>query len=280
MSADTTSIGRMLLAAGRLKQADIDRITQHQKTSDQPFGEAGIQLGLINRADLDLALARQFDYPYLQANDTTVKPEVVVAFKPFSPAGENLRALRSQLMLRWYNHTLQRKVLAVCSPNVGDGRSFVAANLAVVLAQQGQKVLLVDANLRNPMLEQWFPAAKGPGLSAALAERTGPDTWVHLGGIPGLAVMVAGPQAPNPLELLGRPAFERVLQAATQAFDVVVLDTPAGQAYADAEVVAARAGTAVLVARQNRTHVNHSAHLAKRLQDSGVALVGAVLNGA
>ena len=173
MSTDTTSIGRMLLAAGRLSQADIERITQHQQKSGLPFGEAALALSLITREDLDRALSRQFDYAYLQPSDTTVKPQVVVAFKPFSPIGENLRALRSQLMLRWYNHTLQRKVLAVCSPNAGDGRSFVAANLAVVLAQQGQKVLLVDANLRKPVLDQWFPAAKAPGLSAALAERMG-----------------------------------------------------------------------------------------------------------
>lgn len=280
MSTDTTSIGRMLLAAGRITQADTERITQLQQKSGQPFGEAAIELKLITREDLDRALSRQFDYPYLQPGDTSVKPQVVVAFNPFSPTGENLRALRSQLMLRWYNHTQQRKVLAVCSPGAAEGRSFVAANLAVVLAQQGQKVLLVEANLRNPVLDQWFPSTKGPGLAAALAERSAPNTWLAVGSMPGLSVLVAGSQPPNPLELLGRPAFEQVLQAATQAFDVVVLDTPAGQAYADAEVVAARAGTAVLVARQNRSQVKAGADMAKRLQDSGVNLVGAVLNGA
>ena len=97
-------------------------------------------------------------------------------------------------------------------------------------------------------------------------------------GLPGLSVLPAGAVPPNPQELLGRTAFGELLQTASQQFDVVIIDTPAGGDYADAEIIASRAGAAVLVARKNKSLVPQATLLARRLQDSGVALVGSVLN--
>jgi receptor protein-tyrosine kinase len=96
--------------------------------------------------------------------------------------------------------------------------------------------------------------------------------------LPGLVVLPAGAQPPNPQELLGRSAFAQLLQDACAQFDVVLIDTPCGSEYSDGEIIAARAGAALLVARRNQTLVPEARELGTRLQDGGVALVGVVLN--
>ena len=93
-------------------------------------------------------------------------------------------------------------------------------------------------------------------------------------------MLPAGATPPNPQELLGRPAFGDLLRIASQQFDVIIIDTPAGSDFADAEVTAARAGAALLVARKHQSLAPQANQLGRRLQDSGVALVGSVLNDA
>jgi len=123
-----------------------------------------------------------------------------------------------------------------------------------------------------------FKLGKSAGLSGILAGRAGLEAIQPVPGLPGLSVLPAGAVPPNPQELLGRTAFGELLQTASQQFDVVIIDTPAGGDYADAEIIASRAGAAVLVARKNKSLVPQATLLARRLQDSGVALVGSVLN--
>ena len=277
------SIGDILVATGRLSPDDLQKILESQKRDQLPFGEAAIALKKLTKDDIDFALSKQFDYAYLSPQDSSVSPQLVAAYKPFSRVGENLRAVRSQLMLRWFNGDTLNKVLAVVSPGTGDGRSFVAANLAIVFAQQGQRTLLIDADLRaqpDSGQQALFKLGRSAGLSGILADRAGLEVAQLVPGLPGLAVLPAGAVPPNPQELLGRPAFGQLLLAATEQFDVVLIDTPAGSSYADAEIIAARAGAAIVVARANQSLVPQATQLCKRLQDGGVALVGSVLNDA
>jgi protein-tyrosine kinase len=111
-----------------------------------------------------------------------------------------------------------------------------------------------------------------------LAGRAGLEAAQSVPGLPGLSVLPAGAVPPNPQELLGRAAFGELLRAASQQFDVIIIDTPAGGTYADAEIIASCAGAALMVARKNKSLVPQATLLARRLQDSGVALVGSVLN--
>jgi receptor protein-tyrosine kinase len=277
------SIGDILVDTGRLSPDDLQKILESQKRDKLPFGEAAIALKKLTKDDIDFALSKQFDYAYLSPQDSSVSPQLVAAYKPFSRVGENLRAVRSQLMLRWLNGGNLQKVLAVVSPGAGDGRSFVAANLAVVFAQQGQRTLLIDGDLRakpDAGQQALFKLGRSSGLSGILADRAGLEAAQLVPGLPGLAVLPAGAVPPNPQELLGRPAFGQLLLAATDQFDVVLIDTPAGSNYADAEIIAARAGAAIVVARANQSLVPQATQLCKRLQDGGVALVGSVLNDA
>jgi protein-tyrosine kinase len=277
------SIGDILVATGRLSAANASRISERQQQDQSQFGDAALALQLLTKEDIDFALSQQFDYAYLTEQDTSLSPELVAAYKPFSRVGENLRAVRSQLMLRWLNGDTLRKVLAVVSPASGDGRSFIAANLAIVFAQQGQRTLLIDADLRSAAgrgQHALFKLGKSAGLSGILADRAGLEAAQSVPGLPGLAVLPAGAVPPNPQELLGRPSFSQLLLNASSQFDVIIIDTPAGADYADAEIIASRAGAAVLVARQNTTLVPAATQLARRLQTSGVALIGSVLNDA
>jgi protein-tyrosine kinase len=274
----TRSIGDILVATGRLSVEDAARITHHQQKENLKFGDAAIALKLLTKEHIDFALSLQFDYAYLSDQDTSLSPELVAAYKPFSRVGENLRAVRSQLMLRWFNTDPARKVLTVVSPDKGEGRSFIAANLAIVFAQQGERTLLIDGDLRAPRQHELFKLPKNAGLSGILAGRAGLEVALPIPSLHGLSVLPAGATPPNPQELLGRPAFGGLLQVAAQKFDVIIIDTPAGATYADAEIIAARTGAGLVVTRKNQSLLPSAVKLTRRLQDGGVALVGAVLN--
>lgn len=280
-SGAARSIGSILVESGRLSSADADRISEHQQQHSLQFGDAAIALRLLSKADIDYALAKQFDYAYLNNQDNSLSAELVAAYKPFSKIGEDLRAVRSQLMLRWFNTAPTHKVIAVVSPGKREGRSFIAANLAIVFAQQGQRTLLLDADLRAAPTEgqhSLFKLGKSTGLSGILADRAGLEAALPVPSLPGLTVLPVGAVPPNPQELLGRPEFRELLGKAAQQFDVIIIDTPAGGDFADAEIIAARAGAALMVARKNQSLMPTVALLARRLQEGGVTLVGSVLN--
>nr|WP_315190062.1 chain length determinant protein tyrosine kinase EpsG [uncultured Albidiferax sp.] len=272
------SIGDILVSSGRLTAQDAERILQRQQQDKSNFGDAALALQLLTREDIDFALSRQFDYAYLSEKDTSRSPELVAAYKPFSRVGENLRAVRSQLMLRWFNNETATKVIALVSPGAGEGRSFIAANLAIVFAQQGERTLLIDADLRKARQHELFALGKSAGLSGILADRAGLEAVLPVPGLKSLFVLPAGAVPPNPQELLGRTAFGALLHIAAKEFDVIIIDTPAGTDFADAEIIASRAGAAVMVTRKNLSRMSEATLLARRLQDGGVALVGSILN--
>ena len=276
-ASSSRSMGVILTDAGRLMPADVDRILGFQSDTGSRFGDAGQALGLMTEDDVLYALSVQFEYPYMP-RDSMLSRELVAAYQPASQAVEDLRALRSQLMLRWFDTGADRKGLAVVSASPGDGRSYVAANLAIVFSQLGERTLLVDADLRRPRQHRLFNLGNHAGLSDMLIGRAGHETVVGIGALRDLSVLPAGAIAPNPQELLGRQRFSSVLQSLGEDFDVIIIDTPAASACADAHTVAVRAGAALLVARQDSSSVPQMAHLTHGLREFGVTLVGSVLN--
>lgn len=272
------SIGSILVDSGRLTAEAAERIMRLQRENNMRFGEAGIALGLLTQADIDQAISSQFEYAYLPAGDTRLDASVVAAFRPFSPVVEQLRALRSQIMLRWLSASNGNKMVAICGVQKGDGRSFTAANLAVVFAQLGERTLLIDADLRQPSQHTYFRLDNRAGLANVLAGRAGAEVVQKIGGLDNLSVMPAGTVPPNPQELLAREHFPELLKRVSQVFDVVILDTTAASVAADAQMVATRAQAAVLVAREGATPIHAAQGLAQSLQEAGVNLLGAVLN--
>jgi len=273
------SIGSILIDAGRLNADQTERILRLQREKGLRFGEAAVVLGLANNNDIHYALARQFDYPYLQRGESKVSPQVVAAYDPFSPQVESLRALRSQLMLRWFDPVEGRRALSVVSPGAGEGRSWLAANLAVLFSQLGERTLLIDADLRKPSLHTLFGLQERSGLSTLLAGRPAPEAVQRVPDLLSLSVLQAGVVPPNPQELLARPILGQLLQQYSSSFDVVIVDTPAGSRYADAAMVAVRTHGALMVARRDQSRMGDMKRYAERLTQSGAVVVGSVMNG-
>jgi protein-tyrosine kinase len=272
------SIGTILVDTGRLSVENVERILRLQIEQGKRFGDTAIELGLLTDDDVRFALSRQFNTLYLPAEDNSLSYQLVAAYKPFSQVVEKLRALRSQLMLRWFDAEARLNSLAIVSPGAGEGRSFIAANLAIVFSQLGKRTLLLDANLRAPRQHELFKLGNNAGLSSVLAGRAGIEAIARVPSLLGLSVLPAGAVPPNPQELLGRAGFAELLQTLTREFDIVIIDTPAAGEYGEAQIIAARASAALIVARKDRTSMPDTIELAGSLQQTGTTPVGCVLN--
>ena len=275
------SLGGILIDSGLLKPEDIERILLLQKEKNLRFGEAAVRLGLLSEADVQYALSRQFSYAYLRSTGNDKKPvsdELIAAYQPFSPRVEELRALRTQLMLRWFDKADQHQVLTVIGAGRGDGRSRLAANLAIVFAQLGERTLLIDADLRNPRQHELFYLANKIGFSTVLAGRSREEAIVRIPDLAGLCVLPAGPVPPNPLELLNRLNFDELMIQAKSNFDIVIVDTPALAVGEDAALIAVRIGAAIAIARNGHTRADAFGGMVQDLMNAGVNVVGSVLN--
>lgn len=275
------SMGAILIDAGRLSLDKAEAILRCQKERGLRFGVAAMELGLLTADDIRFALARQFDYPCLDAGDGSLSRELIAAYQPYSAVVEQLRGLRSQLMLRWFEHDAEHahgKALVIASPERGEGRSYIAANLAVVFSQLGERTLLVDANLRQPRLHEFFKLPPAPGLSDWLAGRADLQVAQRIPSLLGLSVLPAGTLPPNPLELISRPAFNDALQSYGKDFDVILIDSPAYTAGTDVLTLTARSGAALLLARTDQSSLPALMALKSSLQDAGARVLGSVLN--
>jgi protein-tyrosine kinase len=271
------SIGAILIDSGRLSPDDTERVLQFQKEEGIRFGEAGVKLGLLTEADILFALSLQFDYPFLSGPARPVSEDVVVAYRPFGNEGERLRSLRSQLQLRWFDEAGRNTSLAIVGPHRGEGRSYLAANLAVSFAQAGERTLLIDADLHNASQHRYFKLENGSGLSNLLAGQLQDGMVQFVAGIPGLAVLPSGPLPPNPQELLARPVFQRILEQSASTFSVVIVDTPAMEEGIDATLLARATRAALAVARTNLTRTDAFAETTAMISDIGAKVVGSVL---
>lgn len=276
-SVQERSIGAILIDAGKLKAEDAERVLRLQREKGIRFGDAAKQLGLITDADIEQALSRQFDYPYLNRGESKVAEEVVAAYNPFAPQVEALRALRSQLVLRWFDSETAHKALAITSPGRYEGRSWLTANLGVVFSQLGERTLVVNADMRSPRQHLLFGVENRAGLSAALSGRGTPDIIQRVPALRDLSVLPAGTVPPNPQELLARPSFGQLLQQLGAEYDVILIDTPAGSQFADGQTVAVRAGGALMVAQRNTSRIGLLRSYADMLQQAGASVVGSVL---
>jgi chain length determinant protein tyrosine kinase EpsG len=274
-SGAESSMGALLLDAGKLSLDDAERVLKLQKETGVRFGEAAVHLGLVTEDDIAQVLARQFAYPYVQKGQAGLSPRLVAAYEPFSPQVESLRAIRSQLMLRWFARG--RRALAIVGLGPDDGAALFAANLAVVFSQLGEQTLLVDANLRAPRQAELFGIAGRQGVSDLLAGRADLDVIVRVPAFVDLSVMPAGTLPPNPQELLAREAFRNLNAQLENRYDVVLYDLPPFAVGADALAVAGRAGGVLLVARKDHTRIAGVGRMAEQLVEAGGEVLGSVV---
>lgn len=277
-SVENRTIGRILVDMGKLRPQDVTRVFELHRERGMRFGEAARKLKLVRDEDIRYALSVQFNYPYLKPGQGVLGPELVVAHEPFDAQAEALRELRTQLLLQWL--APERKVLAVVSAGARDGRSYLAANLAVVFAQLGEKTLLIDADLRIPRQHRIFGVANAVGLAQVLSGRAGIEVAERISYFENLALLTAGAVPPNPLELLSRQEFSRLLGAARKEYTVILVDTPAATRGSDVRMVSARSDGVLMVARQDRTRISELDGLRRAVTACGVPVVGTVLNRA
>jgi protein-tyrosine kinase len=269
------AIGSILVEQGLLSPAGRDEVQRYATEHGIRFGDAAQKLRLLTQRDIDLAIGQQYHYPTLaRGGNDGVSSEVIAGYLPQSELVEPLRALRSQLNLRW---VAEHKVLAITSPGRGEGRSWLAANLATVYAQLGMRTLLIDSDMRQPRQHRLFNLNNGLGLSALLTGRASRDIVARIHPQLRLFVLTAGTLPPNPQELLARPIFDLVLQRFSEQYDIIIMDTPAASDVADAQIVAARADAAVLLARLNHTRSKQLTATMRNLTQSGVNVIGSVI---
>jgi len=273
--ARDASMGALLVDAGKLSVDDAERVLRTHEDLGIRYGEAALRLGLVSEDDIQQALARQFAYPYVQKGQARLSPRLVAAYEPFSPQVEALRAIRSQLVLRWFARG--RRALAIAGATADEGASQFAANLALVFSQLGEQTLLVDADLRTPRQHALFGLRPRQGLSDLLAGRADLDAILRVPSFPDLSVLPAGTLPPNPQELLARPAFRTLSAQLESRHDVVLYDLPPFTTGADALAVAGRAGGVLLVARKHHTRIADMAHMAEQMLDAGAEVVGSVV---
>lgn len=282
-----TRIGILLQLAGKLTADNAERVVRTQQELGLRFGDAAMRLGLVNQEDVDAVVARQFAYPVAASGASALAARLVVAYHPASPQGDVLRAIRSQLLLRWFGAGRHALAIsgAIRSAGSGDASSVLAANLALVFAQLGQRTLLVDANLRHGCQQALFglPGAPGTrggraaGLSDVLAGRAGLDAIMPVPGFDKLALLAAGTVPPNPQELLERPGLGALHAQLGQHYDVVLYDIAPTSHGAEALALARHAGAALLVAQKDQTPMAALQQLAAHLAGAGVAVIGSVL---
>ncbi len=192
-----------------------------------------------------------------------------------SARAESHRKLRTNLA--FLDATGHSRVLAFTAPAAGDGATTVAANTALTFAETGERVLLIDADLREGGASQLF-GLDGPGLSGVLAGTALLEQAVRSTANGGIDVLPAGELPPNPAALLGQPAFVALLEAVRERYDRVVLDTPALLPVADAATVGALSDGMVVVTRDGRTTADQMERTRGALEAVHCRLLGVVRN--
>ncbi|MCM3729092.1 CpsD/CapB family tyrosine-protein kinase [Neobacillus cucumis] len=204
------------------------------------------------------------------------KRNIITKFDSKSPISEQYRTIRTNIQFSSVDNEV--KSLMVTSSGPGEGKSTTVANLAVVFAQQGKKVLLVDADLRKPTVHYTFNQTNTFGLTSVLTRQLTLDKAVADTGEKNLFVLTSGPIPPNPAELLSSKAMEQFYQDALDLFDIVLFDTPPLLAVTDAQILANKCEGTILVVSSGKTEKDQVVKAKELLDSAQSKLLGVVLN--
>jgi len=233
------------------------------------------RLGLNVYSVVPLALEQETILEHIAGGAKGV--QLLAVTSPESLAIESLRNLRVSLQLTLMESGNNRVLITGATPGVG--KSFVSGNFAVIMAQAGKRVLLIDADLRKGHLQKAFGLPRKGGLADVLAGEMTPEQAIHAGVVPNLDVLTTGAYPFNPANMMLSSALGELLDTFSESYDLVVIDSPPVLVAADAAAVAAHAGAVLLVARDNLTQLGELKESVKRLAHAGQQVNGVVFNG-
>jgi len=253
------------------------------------FGGLGIAIGLAFFVNyLDDSIKSQDDVetylrlpflgyvPNIKTN-SVVERDLQAHLHPQSNAAESFRTVRAAIALGAKADKM--RVFTVTSTIPSEGKSLVASNLAVVMAQTGLRTILIDADLRRPSLHKAFQLHSPVGLAAYLTEKAGSvDELIHTTEAPNLDVICCGAAPSQPSELLGSRRMMQFMQEVSKRYDRVVLDCPPVSAVADPLILSAVADGVIFVTKFNKIRREHARKTVQRIQDAGIHICGVVLN--
>jgi len=282
-----------------LSKTDEDAIAVAMRKTGMNFVDAALHLGLINSSDVEDTIAwgrqRQNSQPSLiesairkitpnrkhlvvEGTPARLSAELQSVVNTDAARNEELRALRTELLL--IEGTTSRgpsRVITIMSPLPHEGRSQLAAELAIAFSQLGRRTLLIDADLRNPKQHELFRIDNDAGLVEALALPDPPQ--LHpVEGMPYLAILNSGHIPPNPIELLSDDRLSKLVMNLRSTYEFIFIDTPPVSKYADGLTVAAVAGEVLVVSRAQHTAQKEVRSLLKRMGSTRAQVLGAILN--
>ncbi|NIL16357.1 polysaccharide biosynthesis tyrosine autokinase [Pseudomonas sp. AN3A02] len=208
---------------------------------------------------------------------TDAKSSLLAISHPTDLAVEALRSLRTSLHFAMLEAPNNRIMISGPSPEVG--KTFVSVNLAAVIAQTGQRVLLIDVDMRRGYLHKVLGVPAKDGLSDILSNQCTLETAIHKTGIENLDIISRGQIPPNPSELLMHRNLTELLSQVSERYDLVILDTPPLLAVTDAAIVGRQSGTNLIVTRYGLNPAKEIEHTIRRFAQNGIVLRGAIFNG-
>jgi receptor protein-tyrosine kinase len=279
-----------------LSNEAVESINESMRSLHVRFADAALHTGAISQEQLDDALvwirrravkqeggiieqvlrrkvSQRREIVVWEGPKLNPSDQLIVAHDPNHPHSEAIRSLSTELLMRTRN--VGGGVIALLSPCAAEGRSQLAAELAIAFAQLGRRTLLVDADLRRPRQHVLFDAENDTGLAQALE-----GTAVRLNGIEGLpqmALLTSGVLPPNPLELLSGTRFDQLTVEWRRNFEYVILDTPPVAQSSDAIAVAGAVGNVLVLSRADVTPFSALKEMARKLQTTHARTLGAVI---
>jgi protein-tyrosine kinase len=293
-------VAEALVALFKLPSEAIESINASMKTMRVRFSEAALHTGLVTPKELEEAEewvrrehrrehpehgiiqevlrrhSRRRELVVWEGKSLDPGPDLILAHDPDNPRSEALRTLRTELLMRMKNRW-RAGIVALLSPCAREGRSQLAAELAIAFAQLGRRTLLVDADLRRPRQHELFGADNNIGLAQALAGTIEPV--LHgIRDLPQMALLTSGELPRNPVELLSGRHFEQLMSDWARSFEFVILDTPPASEFSDALAITTVAGNAIVLGRGQVTPFSALTHLCRNLETTQASILGAVIN--
>ena len=206
----------------------------------------------------------------------TVARKLVTNVNPKSIISEQFRTVRTNVNFSMPDKDL--KTLLFTSSTPGEGKSTCAANVAIVFAQEGKKVLLVDADMRKPTMHYTFHTTNSTGLSNLLTRKWGLQDVVNETEIEGLHLVTCGPIPPNPAELLGSKTMDALIEELIADYDIVIFDAPPLLSVADAQILSNKCEGTILVLNSGMTEKTSALKAKEALVSSKANILGTMLN--